>query len=114
MMMIAKSNDHKNKMNRIYEYLNTMENSWHYVFRKKILLENYNYVQKKSVNFTNIDFYDYFQDSTNFISGRIKKINKITFLHQYHTQNSINERLDHEALLKNNQYKDDALKLLKR
>lgn len=110
-MMVARSNDNINELSRIYKYLNIMESSWHYVFRKEILLKNYHYVQKSNVNFHNVDFYDYFQDSVNFISGKIKKINKLAFLHQYHTQNIINDRLNYEMLLRNKKYKKDTLKL---
>ncbi len=110
-MMTSKSNDKQKEFQRLKKYMSTMENSWHYIFRTKVLLKNYSYIHKRVINFSNIDFYDYYQDSINFISGRIKKVNKIFLLHQYHSQNSINERSDHENMLEKIQFKKDALKL---
>ena len=109
-MMTSKSNDKKKEFQRLRKYMYTMENSWHYIFRTKVLLKNYSYIQKRVINFSNVDFYDYYQDSINFISGRIKKVNKIYLLHQFHSQNSINERSDPENMLKKFQFKKDALK----
>ena len=81
-MMNAKSNEKNDKVERLNQYLEVMENSWHYIFRTKILLKNYEIVHKKNALFTNVDFYDFFQDANNFFSGRIKKINALTFLGQ--------------------------------
>ena len=53
-MMTANSNNKNSKKDRIIEYLNVMENSWHYVFRTKILIKNYQITQRRKLIFSKI------------------------------------------------------------
>ena len=87
-----------------------MENSWHYIFRTEILLKNYEIVHKKNALFVNVDFYDFFQDGNNFFSGRIKKINTLTFLHQYHLRSAVNARIEFEKMIKHKNFISDVKK----
>ena len=40
-MMTSKSNNKKKVFQRLDQYMRIMENSWHYIFRTKVLLKNY-------------------------------------------------------------------------
>ena len=109
-MMNAKSNEKNDKVERLNQYLEVMENSWHYIFRTEILLKNYEIVHKKNALFVNVDFYDFFQDGNNFFSGRIKKINTLTFLHQYHLRSAVNARIEFEKMIKHKNFISDVKK----
>ena len=87
-----------------------MENSVHYVFRRKILLENYELIYKRKIFFTNKNFYSFLRDGANFISGKIKKLNLLTFLHQYHYQSNIKTFLNHEQMINDNLFISDFRK----
>ena len=113
-MMNANSNENNDKKKRLQKYLDKMENSWHYIFRTKILLKNYKTTNKKRASFKNVDFYDFAQDGVNFLSGKIKKINTLTFLHQYHSQSEINSRLKYEKLINNKNFIVDVSNLHKK
>ena len=113
-MMGAKSNDKENNIKRLKCYLNEMENSWHYVFRTKVLLKNYKIIQKKKISFSNVDFYDFIQDATNFMSGKIKKIDTLTILHQYHSESAINSRLKYEQLITSKYFILDVTRFYKK
>ena len=113
-MMVAKSNDKENNIKRLKCYLNEMENSWHYVFRTKVLLKNYKIIQKKKISFSNVDFYDFIQDAINFMSGKIKKIDTLTILHQYHSESAINSRLKYEQLITSKYFILDVTRFYKK
>jgi glycosyltransferase domain-containing protein len=110
-MMNAKSNDKKDGTKRLSQYLEVMENSWHYIFRTKILLDSYKIIHRKKTSFINVDFYDFLQDGNNFFSGRVKKINILTFLHQFHLRSAVNARLKFERMIQSKSFVSDIKKL---
>jgi len=91
--------------------LEVMENSWHYIFRTKILLDSYKIIHRKKTSFINVDFYDFLQDGNNFFSGRVKKINILTFLHQFHLRSAVNARLKFERMIQSKSFVSDIKKL---
>ena len=113
-IMTKYSNDKKNKISRFEYYLNNMENSVHYVFRKDILLRNYKLIYAKKIFFTNKSFYGFLRDGANSISGKVKKLNLLTFLHQYHFQSNIKSFLKHEQMVEKNSFIKDFKKFYNR
>ena len=111
-ILFNKSNNKINKKKRLQYYLNHSQSSWHNLWRRKILLKNYKIVSQQKVTFSNINFYDYLQDSTNYISGKTKKFNFLQFLHQHHNKNEINKRLTKEENIDNKFYNSDLNKFI--
>jgi glycosyltransferase domain-containing protein len=106
------SNDNKDKTKRLEYYLNHFQSSWHNLWRTKILLKNYRTVNQQKIIFSNINFYDYLQDATNYISGKTKKFHILQFLHQHHNKNEINKRLTKEENIKYKSYNSDLNKFI--
>jgi glycosyltransferase domain-containing protein len=111
-ILVNKSNDNKNKINRFEYYLNHSETTWHNLWRTKILLKNFAIVNKQNAIFSNINFYDYLIFATNYISGKTKKFNILQFLHQDQPKGEIHGRLTQEETINHKLFNSDLNKFI--